>query len=66
LRQQDTKDAAFKRHGDGAIMLAMGHFATRQDGITVYEHHRINADTIKDLPRPIKLTAGFGRTKGAW
>ena len=66
LRQQDTKDAAFKRHGDGAIMLAMGHFATRQDGITIYACHAINADTIKDLPRPMKLTAGFGRTKGAW
>jgi len=66
LRQQDTKDAAFKRHGDAAITLVLGHFATRQDGVIIYECHRINADAIKDLPRPLKLTAGFGRTKGAW
>lgn len=65
LRQQDTKDAEFKRHGDGAIMLALGHFATRQEGIVIYEYHRINADTIKDLGRPLRLTAGFGRSKGA-
>lgn len=32
LRQQDTKDAEFKRHGDSAIALALGHFASRQDG----------------------------------
>lgn len=31
LRTQDTKDAEFKRHGDGAIMLALGYYATRQD-----------------------------------
>ncbi len=31
LRVQDTKDADFKRHGDGAIMLALAHFATKQD-----------------------------------
>ena len=31
LRTQDTKDAEFKRHGDAAIALALGHFATRQD-----------------------------------
>ena len=34
--------------------------------IEVFACHAINADTIKDLPRPMKLTAGFGRTKGAW
>lgn len=31
LRIQDTKDAEFKRHGDSAIALALGHFASRQD-----------------------------------
>jgi phage FluMu gp28-like protein len=66
LRTADTKDAAFKRHGDSAITLALGHFATRQEGITVFACHAINATTTKDLPRPIKTTAGFGRTKGAW
>ena len=35
-------------------------------GDVTYACHRITADTIKDLPRPLKLTAGFGRTKGAW
>ena len=31
LRVDDTKNAEFKRHGDGAIMLALGHYATRED-----------------------------------
>jgi phage FluMu gp28-like protein len=31
LRTQDTKDTAFKRHGDSAIALALGHFASRQE-----------------------------------
>lgn len=66
LRTADTKDATFKRHGDSAVTLCLGHFATRQDGITVYAVHKIDASTTKDLPRPLKLTAGFGRTKGAW
>jgi phage FluMu gp28-like protein len=66
LRQQDTKDAAFKRHGDTAIMAVLGYFATRQEGVPVYACHRITPATTKDLPRPMNLTAGFGRTKGAW
>ncbi len=35
LRVQDTKDAEFKRHGDGAIMLTLGHFATRQEVVAI-------------------------------
>ena len=35
LRVQDTKDSEFKRHGDGAIMLALGHFATRQETVNI-------------------------------
>lgn len=31
LRVQDTKDAEFKRHGDSAIAIALGYFATLQD-----------------------------------
>jgi len=31
LRTEDTKDGAFKRHGDSAITLALAHFASRQD-----------------------------------
>jgi phage FluMu gp28-like protein len=31
VRTADTKDSSFKRHGDTAIMLATGYFATRQD-----------------------------------
>jgi len=34
--------------------------------VEIFEYHRINADAIKDLGRPLRLTAGFGRTKGAW
>lgn len=35
LRVQDTQNAEFKRHGDGAIMLALGHYATRQDNVPI-------------------------------
>ena len=31
LRTADTKDAEMKRHGDAAIALALGHFASRQN-----------------------------------
>lgn len=37
LRVQDTKDSEFKRHGDGAMMLALGYFATRQDATVPIE-----------------------------
>lgn len=32
LRQQDTKDSEFKRHGDSAIALALGYFSSRTEG----------------------------------
>jgi phage FluMu gp28-like protein len=32
LRVDDTKDNSLKRHGDSAIALVLGHFATRQGG----------------------------------
>jgi phage FluMu gp28-like protein len=35
LRIQDTKDAAFKRHGDAAIATVLGQFATRQDVVPI-------------------------------
>lgn len=35
LRTQDTKDAEFKRHGDAAVALALGYFATRQDPVVI-------------------------------
>ena len=38
LRVQDTKDAEFKRHGDSAIALALGHFASRQDTLDTTIH----------------------------
>jgi len=66
LRVQDTKDAEFKRHGDGAIMLALGHFATRQEGIMVYAYHPVRRDALADIPRDIRTTVGFGRQKGLW
>jgi phage FluMu gp28-like protein len=31
LRVKDTKDSELKRHGDSAISLVLGHFATRQE-----------------------------------
>ncbi|MFH1027686.1 MAG: hypothetical protein V1791_06765 [Pseudomonadota bacterium] len=65
LRVQDTKDAEFKRHGDAAIALALGYFASRSDSVE-YAYHRVTADDVKDLPRPINTTAGFGRQKGLW
>lgn len=66
LRVQDTKDAEFKRHGDGAIMLALGHFATQQDGITDYAYHAVTKKDHADLPRQISTTHGVGRQQGAW
>ena len=54
-----------QRHGDAAIALALAVAATLLEAV-VYACHKITAETTKDLPRPIKLTAGFGRTKGAW
>lgn len=65
LRVQDTKDAEFKRHGDGAIMLALGHYATRQDGITEYAYHPVRPQDYQNLPRNIRTTHGIGRHHGA-
>ncbi len=31
LRQQDTKNAEFKRHGDAAIAIALAYYASLQD-----------------------------------
>ena len=46
LRTQDTKDAEFKRHGDAAIALALGHFASRQDGAAPIEFKTTSAPRI--------------------
>ncbi|GFO67892.1 hypothetical protein GMLC_14710 [Geomonas limicola] len=53
------------RHGDAAVALALAISATRIEA-GEYACHRITPATTKDLPRLIKQTAGFGRTKGAW
>jgi phage FluMu gp28-like protein len=34
-RTKDTKDAEVKRHGDSAIALALGYFASRQARVTI-------------------------------
>lgn len=35
LRQADTKNAAFKRHGDSAIAIALAYYASNQDACTI-------------------------------
>lgn len=66
-----TKAGGEQRHGDAAIALALGHFASRQE-VTVYASHPVRrhgqtADSEGDpTPRLIKRTAGFGLRKGAW
>lgn len=67
LRQQDTKDAEFKRHGDSAIALALGHFASRTENVE-YDYQSVKRRESKDDDsyRVIKTTAGFGAISGAW
>jgi len=60
-----TDKSGKKRHGDAAIGGAMAVSATRQEG-QEYAYHRITHEEMKNLPRPIRTTAGFGRQKGLW
>jgi phage FluMu gp28-like protein len=54
-----------QRHGDAAIAVALAIAATRAD-LVEYAYHPVTAKEIKDMPRPIRTTAGFGRHTGAW
>ncbi len=74
LRVDDTKNAAFKRHGDSAIALALGWFASRQNYI-VYAYESVTKkqsqsphgdDRDDDTERPVRATAGLGRGEGLW
>lgn len=65
LRQQDTKDAEFKRHGDSAIALVLGYFASRIPAVE-YAYHAVGKRTDDRADRPIRVTAGLGTGKGLW
>jgi phage FluMu gp28-like protein len=67
LRVQDTKDAEFKRHGDGAIALAMGYFASKQD-VAEYAYEPVKKkDDDDDLfDRSLRCNHGVGRMQGAF
>jgi phage FluMu gp28-like protein len=63
LRTQDTKDAEFKRHGDAAIAIALGHYATRQDKVAQYAYESIRREQ-DDNHRPGR--PGMSNTRGLW
>ncbi len=66
LRQQDTKDTEFKRHGDSAIALALAYYASNMD-IESFGYQAVNARRSKDpVNRPVRTTAGFKTQRGAW
>jgi phage FluMu gp28-like protein len=60
-----TDKTGKKRHGDAAIGCAMAVAATRMEGAE-YAYHPVTAKNLRDLPRPIRATAGFNRQKGTW
>jgi hypothetical protein len=65
-RTRDAKGG--QRHGDAAIALALGHYASRQESIS-YEYHRVAPrERDDDLPvRPVRTgRAGFGLQRGVW
>lgn len=67
LRQADTKDSSLKRHGDAAIALILGWFASLSDiesfgYIPVKQSMDQNDDPID---RPVCITAGFKSRRGA-
>jgi hypothetical protein len=62
-----TRDAKGGQcHGDAAIALALGHYASRQESIS-YEYHRVAPRERDDdqLSRPVRTgNAGFGLQRG--
>lgn len=59
LRQQDTKDSGFQRHGDSAIAIALAYYASQAD-VEVFAYQPVHPRRQKDpLPRPVRATAGF-------
>lgn len=59
LRKQDTKNKAFKRHGDSAIALALAYFASQMD-VEVFDYRAVKR-TDKHRHRQIRTTGGFRR-----
>ncbi len=59
LRQQDTKNKAFKRHGDSAIALALAYFASQMD-IEVFDYHAVKTSD-EQRHRQVRTTGGFRR-----
>lgn len=53
------------RHGDAAIAIAMAHYASQMD-VQEYNYIPVKVDTEDPRPRPIKTTAGFRNSRGAW
>ncbi|OOZ41649.1 hypothetical protein BOW53_02935 [Solemya pervernicosa gill symbiont] len=67
LRTSDTKNAAFKRHGDSAIAIAMAYLASLSDVESYAYHSATNprrSNKADDLQRTVRTTAGFGRRRG--
>jgi phage FluMu gp28-like protein len=66
-RTRDAKGG--QRHGDAAIALALGHYASRQESIS-YEYHRVTRDAAPDDDPPERRVrtgnAGFGLQRGVW
>ncbi len=59
LRLQDTKNKAFKRHGDSAIALALAYFASQMD-IEVFDYRAVKANNDRHQ-RQVRTTGGFRR-----
>ena len=74
-----TRAGGEQRHGDAAIALCLGYFASRQE-IMVYDSRRVPLHGGQDgpgehserdadpdpVPRMVSRSAGFGLRKGAW
>lgn len=66
IKTQDSKDAEAKRHGDAAISMGLGWFATKQDVRVEYAYYPVGRQTDDRIERPIRVTAGLGSGKGLW
>jgi phage FluMu gp28-like protein len=56
-------DAAGHADRTWAGFLAINAASTE---LVEYAYHPVTSDDVKDMPRPIHTTAGFGRQKGLW
>ncbi len=65
LHVADTKNASFMRHGDSAIALALGWFASLQNFIQ-FAYESVSKKQSREDERPVAVTAGLGRGEGLW